>query len=176
MCAYLGPGSWARVHRVKIEIESKGSGWHPEPAKTLPETLIEPLSNARHSGGEEREIAIANLSEFEHSNAAGNKKKDIVRRFTDASVHVVYDYEVSKELNPILRLSEAVQKIHTLGRAGDWVFASVRETMPYNPWYCVRQVNRFENVGSPARTSVAPGQSASTVAPLKTGQNGSSPV
>ncbi len=76
---------------------------------------------------EEREIAIANLTEFEHSNA-GNKKKDIVRRFTDAPVHVVYEYEVSKELSP--RLSEAVQKIHTLGRAGDWVFASVSGELP----------------------------------------------
>ena len=44
------------------------------------------------------------------------------------SAHVIYEYDVPVELSP--RVSEAAQKIHTLGRAGDWVFASVCETLP----------------------------------------------
>jgi CRISPR-associated protein Csb2 len=72
-------------------------------------------------------FVINNDERLEHVNT-GTKKEDIVRLFGCAdSVHVVYEYEVATDLMP--RLSEAVEKIHTLGRAGDWVFASVSETM-----------------------------------------------
>ena len=56
------------------------------------------------------------------------RKPDLVRYFNDADVHVVYEYEVPAELRP--QLTEAVAKVHTLGRAGDWVFASVSDTLP----------------------------------------------
>jgi CRISPR-associated protein Csb2 len=73
-------------------------------------------------------FVINNDERLEHCNT-GTKKDDIVRLFDGAdSAHVVYEYEVHAELAP--HVSEAVQKIHTLGRAGDWVFASVNETMP----------------------------------------------
>ncbi|MFZ0865061.1 MAG: type I-U CRISPR-associated protein Csb2 [Candidatus Sulfotelmatobacter sp.] len=73
-------------------------------------------------------FVINNDERLQHVNT-GTKKKDIVRLFGCAdSAHVIYEYEVPVELLP--RLSEAVQKIHTLGRAGDWVFASVCETLP----------------------------------------------
>lgn len=73
-------------------------------------------------------FVINNDERLEHVNT-GTKKKDIVRLFGCAdSAHVIYEYDVPVELLP--RVSEAVQKIHTLGRAGDWVFASVCETLP----------------------------------------------
>jgi hypothetical protein len=73
-------------------------------------------------------FVINNDERLEHCNT-GTKKRDTVRHFNaEAAVHVVYEYEVPIELMP--RLSEAVQKIHTLGRAGDWVFASVCEKLP----------------------------------------------
>src|SRR5579859_7641538 len=73
-------------------------------------------------------FVINNDERLEHWNT-GTKKKDIVRQFNaDAVVHVVYEYEVTPDLTPSLR--EAVQKVHTLGRAGDWVFASVSEKLP----------------------------------------------
>jgi hypothetical protein len=73
-------------------------------------------------------FVINNDERLEHCNT-GTKKKDIVRHFTgDAAVHVVYEYEVSAEL--MLHLREAISKVHTLGRAGDWVFASVCEKLP----------------------------------------------
>src|SRR5258708_30897018 len=73
-------------------------------------------------------FVINNDERLEHINT-GTKKEDIVRLFGCAdSVHVIYEYEVATDLMP--RLSEAVEKIHTLGRAGDWVFASVSEKLP----------------------------------------------
>jgi len=73
-------------------------------------------------------FVINNDERLEHVNT-GTKKEVIVRLFgCDDSVHVIYEYEVATDLMP--RLSEAVEKIHTLGRAGDWVFASVSEKLP----------------------------------------------
>jgi hypothetical protein len=70
---------------------------------------------------------INNDKRLEHNNAAG-RKPDIVRCFNDTAVHVFYEYEVPVELRS--QLTEAVAKIHTVGRAGDWVFASVLDTLP----------------------------------------------
>jgi CRISPR-associated protein Csb2 len=65
---------------------------------------------------------------LEHCNT-GTRKEDIVRQFNaETAVHVVYEYEIGAEVVP--RLSEAIAKLHTLGRAGDWVFASVTEKLP----------------------------------------------
>jgi len=72
-------------------------------------------------------FVINNDERLEHNNAAV-RKTDLVRCFNDAGVHVVYEYDVPAEL--LLRLSDAVSKLHTLGRAGDWVFASVSDTLP----------------------------------------------
>jgi len=72
-------------------------------------------------------FVINNDERLEHINT-GTKKEDIVRLFGCAdSVHVIYEYEMPAELMP--RLSEAVLKIHTLGRAGDWVFTFVQDTL-----------------------------------------------
>jgi hypothetical protein len=72
-------------------------------------------------------FVINNDERLGHVNAA-RRKEDIVRHFHEAPAHVVYEYEVSAQL--LQRLAEAVAKVHTLGRAGDWVFASVSETCP----------------------------------------------
>src|ERR1017187_2891780 len=73
-------------------------------------------------------FVINNDERLEHCNT-GTKKKDTVRHFNaEAAVHVVYEYEVPAELMPHMR--EAITKVHTLGRAGDWVFASVSEKLP----------------------------------------------
>jgi CRISPR-associated protein Csb2 len=72
-------------------------------------------------------FVINNDERLEHVNAAG-RKEDIVRHFPEAPAHVVYEYDVPAELLP--RMTEAISKVHTLGRAGDWVFASVSDTLP----------------------------------------------
>jgi len=73
-------------------------------------------------------FVINNDERLEHCNT-GTRKEDIVRQFNaETAVHVVYEYEIGAEVVP--RLSEAVERIHTLGRAGDWVFASVSEKLP----------------------------------------------
>ena len=72
-------------------------------------------------------FVINNDERLEHNNA-GVRKTDIARCFNDATVHLVYEYEVPAELLP--RLTEAISKVHTLGRAGDWVLASVQNTLP----------------------------------------------
>jgi len=75
---------------------------------------------------EEREISMKFVTDTDHFNA-GVKKKEVARSFAEAAVHVAYEYEVPAELMP--RLSEAVLKIHTLGRAGDWVFTFAQDTL-----------------------------------------------
>jgi hypothetical protein len=73
-------------------------------------------------------FVINNDERLEHLNT-GTKKEDIVRQFNaEALVHIVYEYEVAGELIP--RMREAITKVHTLGRAGDWVFASVQDVLP----------------------------------------------
>jgi CRISPR-associated protein Csb2 len=73
-------------------------------------------------------FVINNDERLEHNNT-GTKKKDIVRHFrSEAPAHIVYEYEVQTEVTP--QLAEAVSKVHTLGRAGDWVFASVQQQIP----------------------------------------------
>jgi hypothetical protein len=73
-------------------------------------------------------FVINNDERLEHANT-GTKKKDTVRHFNSGcSAHVVYEYEVIPDLMP--QLKEAVHKVHTLGRAGDWVFCSVSAELP----------------------------------------------
>jgi hypothetical protein len=73
-------------------------------------------------------FVINNDERLEHCNT-GTKKEDIVRHFdADSTFHVVYEYEVPTELIP--RMREAITQVHTLGRAGDWAFASVCEKLP----------------------------------------------
>jgi hypothetical protein len=73
-------------------------------------------------------FVINNDERLEHCNT-GTMKKDMVRHFaSEVAVHVIYEYDVSAELIP--HLSAAISKVHTLGRAGDWVFASVCEKLP----------------------------------------------
>ena len=57
----------------------------------------------------------------------------------DAHAHVIYEYEVPAELMP--RLSETVGKIHTLGRAGDWCFASLQNVLPAGQFDAYRPVD-----------------------------------
>jgi len=130
---------------VKFVAEYRGAEFPPSPLKLIQaiiassqdtyidvlnclETQTPCISAAEPSAQYEyTRFVINNDKRLEHNNAAA-KKTDIVRCFSDAAVHVVYEYEVPAELRP--RLTEAVTKIHTLGRAGDWVFASVSDTLP----------------------------------------------
>ncbi len=76
----------------------------------------------------EREMAVAQLDVFEHANA-GVKKYEVVRTFdTSASAHVIYECEFADALMPSVH--EAIAKVHTLGRAGDWCLASAQDAMP----------------------------------------------
>src|ERR1039458_455450 len=62
-----------------------------------------------------------NDEHLEHANAASKKK--ITQRLGD--LRVVYEYNVSPELIPVLR--DAVGSMQALGRAGDWVIARAVE-------------------------------------------------
>jgi hypothetical protein len=87
-------------------------------------------------------FVINNDERLEHCNT-GTKKKDIVRQFNaEAPAHVIYEYDVDAELLP--RLTEAVRKVHTLGRAGDWCFASVLNELPAGKF----DMYKAEEVGS----------------------------
>jgi len=70
---------------------------------------------------------INNDERLVHNNS-GTKKQDIVRMFADEPTHVVYEYDLSEALAPEFRA--AISEIHTLGRAGDWVFAAVQPELP----------------------------------------------
>jgi CRISPR-associated protein Csb2 len=73
-----------------------------------------------------------NDEHLEHANAASKKK--ITQRLGD--LRVVYEYNVSPELLPVLR--DAVGSMQALGRAGDWVIARAVETVD------VTGLDRFE--------------------------------
>jgi len=73
-----------------------------------------------------------NDKRLEHANAASKKK--IIQRIGD--LRVVYEYNVSPELLPVLR--DAVGSMQALGRAGDWVIARAVETVD------VTGLDRFE--------------------------------
>src|SRR5215469_2241758 len=73
-------------------------------------------------------FVINNDERLEHWNT-GTKKKDIVRHFNcESAFHLVYEYELSAELVP--RVREAIANVQTLGRAGDWAFASAQYSLP----------------------------------------------
>jgi hypothetical protein len=99
-------------------------------------------------------FVINNDERLAHCNT-GTKKTDIVRHFNgDAAVHVVYEYDVPTELMPKMR--EAIAKIHTLGRAGDWIFASVCDELPVGKFNTYRVADERKTVlRVPVQGSVA---------------------
>jgi hypothetical protein len=130
---------------VKFVAEYRGAEFPPSPLKLVQaiiassqDTYMEVLNclekqTPRISAAEPSaqyeyaRFVINNDERMEHVNAA-KKKEDIVRHFPESPAHVVYEYEVPAELLP--HLAEAAAKIHTLGRAGDWVLACVSDTLP----------------------------------------------
>jgi hypothetical protein len=130
---------------VKFVAEYRGAEFPPSPLKLVQaiiacsqdtymdvlnclETQTPRISAAEPSAQYEyARFVINNDERLEHKNA-GVRKPDLVRCFNDADVHIVYEYEVPAGLRS--QLTEAVAKVHTLGRAGDWVFASVSDTLP----------------------------------------------
>ena len=76
----------------------------------------------------EVERYVINNDERLMHNNSGTKKRDTVRMFSDEATHVVYEYDLPETLKP--EFGVAIAEIHTLGRAGDWVFAAVQPEMP----------------------------------------------
>jgi hypothetical protein len=98
-------------------------------------------------------FVINNDERLEHNNA-GVRKTDLVRCFDDTAAHLVYEYELPAELLP--RMTEAISKVHTLGRSGDWVFASVSDTLPAGKFDFYRpEDGGFTTLRVPVEGSVA---------------------
>jgi CRISPR-associated protein Csb2 len=134
-----------RYIAVKYVAEYRGAEYPPSPMKLLQAVIASSQDQYREVLSvleaqapaiyavepkaiyEYERYVINNDERLQHNNT-GTKKKDIVRMFSGENVHVVFEYDVSETLLP--EFTTAISQVHTLGRAGDWVFASVQSEMP----------------------------------------------